>query len=244
MDSEFSKFVLSVGLSFGFMILNILILLVVLAMNRYTPKPGKSELPEDKGPGTDALDPDAILGWEFEYARVTASESMEQRHTMVNFYLLVAGVMASGAVVLLGQGKGSFLPGSLGTLLVWVLCGVGWLYFLAIIRLRQAWYDSARSMNHIKEFYIQHAKELNGDVLRGAFRWQAHTLPEPGKAWTVFFYSAMVISLLNSAAFVLGGALLGMVGARVPWFTLVTLLVFGVVFFAFHVGLYFAFLKS
>ena len=100
-------------------------------------------------------------------------------------------------------------------------------------------------MNRIKEFYIQHAHEPNGDVLRGAFRWQAHTLPKPDKPWTVFFYSAMVISLLNSAAYVLGGVLLGMpASVSGPNLVLGILLVFGVVFFAYHVWLYFAFLKS
>ena len=79
---------------------------------------------------------------------------MAERHTMVNFYLLVAGVVTSGVVAVLGQGAD--LPKSIGTVLLWLLCGIGWLYFLGIIRLRQAWHESARTMNRIKEFYIEH----------------------------------------------------------------------------------------
>jgi hypothetical protein len=236
---------LAIGVSFAFLILNVLLLLAVLAMNRRTGTgSGSDPTPrrEKKDPAWDRLDPNIVLSCEFEYARISASESMEQRHTMVNFYLLAAGVMASGAVVVLAQGQS--IPDTLATLLLWALCSVGWLHFLSIIRLRQAWHDSARAMNCIKEFYIQHVQDLKGEVLRDAFRWQAHTLPRPDKPWTVFFYSAMVVGLLNSAAYVLGGVLLGMPHAKfVPPLLLGILLVFGVVFFAFHAWLYFAFLK-
>jgi hypothetical protein len=129
-------------------------------------------------------------------------------------------------------------------LLLWLLVCIGWVYFLGIIRLREAWYESARAMNQIKEFYIAHAKELNSDVLQGAFRWRAATVPPPDKSWTVYFYSAMLISLLNSAAYVAGGALLALAATPcVPMLTMGALVLFGLAFFAFHVWLYFAFLR-
>jgi hypothetical protein len=232
-----------VSISFGFLVVNVVILSAILALNQWTssrPLPPATPSLEPSGEGH--LDPSNILDWEFEYARTTASEAMEQRHTMVNFYLLVAGVAASGVIAVLGEGSG--LPKSVGTLLMWMLCGIGWLYFLAIIRLRQAWHDSARAMNQIKDFYFQHARELSRDVLRSAFRWQAHTLPAPGKPWTVFFYSAMLIALLDSAAFVAGELLLDRDPAdSAPGPDLMLLVLFGLGFFAFHVWLYFAFLK-
>jgi len=233
----------SISISVGFLIVNVVILLAILALNRRArPGPLPPAAPYSEPPGESNLDPSDILDWEFEYARTTASEAMEQRHTMVNFYLLVAGVAASGVIAALGES--SNLPKAVGTLLLWLLCGIGWLYFLAIIRLRQAWHDSARAMNQIKEFYFQHAKNLSRDVLRSAFRWQPHTLPAAGKPWTVFFYSAMLIGFLDSAAFVAGGLLLerGPAGSlTVP--VLVPLVLFGLGFFAFHVWLYFAFLE-
>jgi hypothetical protein len=81
-------------------------------------------------------------------------------------------------------------------------------------------------------------------MLRSAFRWQAHTLPAPGKPWTVFFYSAMLIAFLDSAAYVAGGLLLdrGPTGSP-PVPVLGQLILCGLGFFAFHVCLYFAFLK-
>jgi hypothetical protein len=64
-----------------------------------------------------------ILKLEFEYARVTASEAMQDRHTMVNFYLLAFGVIATGVVAILS--RDADLPQSIGTLLLWILCAVG-----------------------------------------------------------------------------------------------------------------------
>jgi hypothetical protein len=237
------RIILQVCISFVFLIANVLVLLAILAMNRRVgARPSQTTTPPLETPGQDLLDPADILKLEFEYARITASEAMQDRHIMVNFYLLIAGVMVSGVVGVLAQKTG--LPKAAGALLLWLLCGIGWLYFLKIIRLRQAWHDSAQAMNQIKDFYIQHAQDFDPDVLRSAFRWQSHTLPEPGKPWTVFFYSAALIAFLDSVAYVAGGSLIGW-GAPprllVPALGLLTL--FGLAFFAFHVWLYFAFLK-
>ena len=99
-------------------------------------------------------------------------------------------------------------------------------------------------MNQIKAFYFQNVKDTEPVVLRSAFRWQPHTLPPPGKPWTVFFYSAMLIAFLDSAAYVAGGLLLvrDPTGSP-PVPVLGPLILFGLGFFAFHVWLYFAFLK-
>ncbi len=231
-----------IGVSFVFLIANVLILLVIWKNQQTGSGSGKQDTSAQAGPGQNCLDPTDILKLEFEYARVTASEAMEQRHTMVNFYLLVTGVIASGVVAVLGQSAG--LPRFAGTVLLWLLCGIGWLYFLAIIRLRQAWHGSAQAMNRIKDFYIEHAKDFEPDVLREAFLWKAETLPRSDKPWTVFFYSAILIAFLNSAAYMAGGALLNLAAPR--YFSLLVLgplALFGLTFFVFHVWLYFAFLK-
>jgi hypothetical protein len=241
----------SVLLSFAFLVANVAILLIILALNRRTGPSSPNQAaraaiqadgPHQTAQGEKSLAAADILGWEFEYARVTASEAMAERHTMVNFYLLITGVVATGVLAVVGEKAGTLKP--VGTLLLWLLVCIGWVYFLGIIRLREAWQDSAKAMNQIKEFYIQHAKELNCDVLRDAFRWQAATLPAPDKPWTVYFYSAMMISLLNSAAYVAGGVLLALTFApSLRVLTVATLALFGLAFFAFHVWLYFAFLR-
>ena len=232
-----------ISVSFLFLVANVLILLVILALNRRPGgRPSQQDAPAPLSPNQKHLDASDILGLEFEYARTTASEAMQDRHTMINFYLLAVGVMASGVVAVLGQDTD--LPRAAGTLLLWLLCGVGWLYFLKLIRLRQAWHGSAQAMNRIKDFYLQHVKNFETDVLREAFLWKTETLPPPDKPWTVFFYSAMLIAFLDSVAYVAGGALLdlGDTGSSL-WPALGPLALFGLVFFAFHVWLYFAFLK-
>lgn len=186
-----------------FLLANAAILLLILAANRH--KQVKPTAPPIL-PGEPLVDPGDILALEFEYARITASESMTERHTMVNFYLLIAGITTSGVLTLLARQND--LPTATGAALFWVLVGIGWIYFLAIIRLRQAWCTSARAMNRIKGFCIEHARGVDPATLRTAFLWQPHTLPPADKPWTVYFYAAMLIGFLNSAAFVAGGVLL------------------------------------
>ena len=234
----------SVAISFGFLIANILVIRWILILNRRpSPKPSPPPLPPDKPTQVKPLDSADILKLEFEYARFTASEAMQDRHTMVNFYLLAFGVIATGVLAIL-SGEAN-LPQSIGTLLLWILCAVGWLYFLKIIRLRQAWHESAQAMNQIKEFFIQHDEHFQPEELRPAFRWQAHTLPSPDKPWTVFFYSAVLIALLDSMAYVLGAALLDLnLSLIILRVDLGLYLIFGIGFLAFHIWLYFAFLKN
>jgi hypothetical protein len=226
--------------SLAFLGLNVVALLIVLAANRARgPEPPEAPpIPE----GRDLLDATELLGWEFAYARVTASEAMDQRHTMVNFYLLAAGIVASGVVAVLSRDAN--LPRAVGTVLLWLLCGVGWVYFLGLVRLRQAWHDSARCMNQIKRVYISHAQGFTPDELRAAFRWQEHTLPRPDKPWTVFFLSAALIGLLDSVAFVGGGLLLAPAAAPpFLWPLTAVLALLGLAYFGFHLWLYGALLR-
>jgi len=233
-----------IGLSLLFLIVNVAILWAILFWNRRaestsTQKTAAALDPTDP-PCLDAAD---ILGWEFEYARSTASEAMSDRHTMVNFYLLAAGLLATGVLGFLS--KDSPIPVEAAALLLWLVCGVGWIYFLSIIRLRQAWHDSAQAMNQIKDFYIGHVKELSPDELSTAFRWRTQTLPDPEKAWTVFFYSAMLIAFLNTVSY-LGGAVLLRIKQPDGFAPLLLAILagFALIFFFFQVWLYKEFLRK
>ncbi len=192
----------------------------------------------DAGAGLDAAD---VLGWEFEYARTTASEAMQDRHTMVNFYLFITGIIGSGVVAVISTD--SDLSPRLGTVLLWLLCGVGWLYFLKLVKLRQAWVDSARAMNQIKAFFIENVGVPGAD-LRDAFRWKPETLPPPDQPWTVFAYSASLIGFLDTAAFVGGGLLWATAGGSLSWLGGAGIAALGVAFFLFHLKLYFLFLRE
>ncbi len=232
-----------VYISLTFLVANVLILLTILYFSRRKdPNPEKGPSLRAQGARDEStaagrvLSASDILGWEFAYAQTTASEAMQDRHTMINYYLLAVGVVITGVISVLEMGDR--LPEGTATILLWLLCGVGWLYFLKIIRLRQAWHDSAMAMSQIKDFYIQHSKDFKGEVLRNAFRWKTRTLPKPGKLWNVYFYSALLIAFLNSVIYVAGSILLNL-DLALSYFTVWALLIlFGLLFFAFHIWMY------
>jgi hypothetical protein len=55
--------------------------------------------------GQTGLSPEDVLAWEFEYARVTVCEAMNDRRTVVNFYLLLTRVVASAVAALVGTDR-------------------------------------------------------------------------------------------------------------------------------------------
>jgi hypothetical protein len=253
---------LQIGISFAFLVANVLALILIKDLSRRRPVPGTSEgLSTSSGEsGEYPLQPadprtlaaSEILGWEFEYAKTTASEAMSDRHTMINFYLVVVSALGAGLLIVLGgmpdqdglTGKDG-LPTTVGTALLWLLCLAGWLYFLKLTTLRRAWYGSAQAMHQIRRFYIEHSKDFEPETLEDAFFFKPETLPDPDKAWNVFFYSAMLIALLNSAAYVAGGILLNWEPSQPLYLPVVGLLsLFGLAMFAFHVRMYFVFLRK
>ena len=214
-----------------FLAINWGILYLILRDNR--PKtPDFAEITR-LAPGQGTLDPAAILALEYDYIKTTASEAMQDRHTMVNFYLLVAGGVATGSITIL-SGDGDLWP--LATLLLWLFCGIGWLYFLKLVQLRRAWGGSAAAMAQVKEFCIVHAQQMDPEIFRQAFLWTGQTIPPLAGRWTVFFYSAMLIAYIDSVAFV-SGALILLGGLPNPG-PLAVLLGIGVLFFFLHVWFY------
>ena len=150
----------------------------------------------------DSLD---ILAWEFEYARVTASEAMRDRHVMINFFIVIFGISVTG-IVAYSKEIAVWQPCS-SMLQLWLLSSVGIFYLLILIQLRAAWHDSALAMNKIKEFCINN-NTIEANKLSKAFHWRLASLPKANKLWNVFFYSAAFIAFMSSAAFACGVAVL------------------------------------
>ena len=192
--------------------------------------------------GSGALSASEILGMEFTYARMSASEAMRDRHTMINYYLIIYGIVTSGVLLIIEQ---SNIPLFLGTVLLWLLSIIGYLYLLTLVRLRQAWHDSARTMNQIKSFYIEHAEGFEPEALKEAFRWRMETLPPVHQKWNVFYYSACLIGMLNAIAYGGGGMLFAQShqGFIASLDTIVTSLL-TLFFFWFHPWLYTRMLRS
>ncbi len=150
-----------------------------------------------------------VLQQEYDYVKETASQAMNDRHTMVNYFLLSAGVVLAGFGVMVSEEGGAKFPYRfeiiVGMSLIFNI--VGWVYFMQVVRLRQAWCESARAMNHIKVLYAKNC-ELLPKLAEKAFRWNIYSLPEAAKKMTVFYFSALLISILNAAAITFASTIL------------------------------------
>jgi ADP-ribose pyrophosphatase len=138
---------------------------------------------------------------EFNYASVTAYQAMEDRARMFNLYLIVIGVVASALGVLFQFGKGErafTVPLSAIALVVAGLLGV--VFFVKLIRVRQAYNGSTLAMSVIKEFYlIQFAKSM--PQAKYAFWWRLSSLPKGERFGSITFVVSMTVAVLNGLCF-------------------------------------------
>lgn len=138
---------------------------------------------------------------EFNYASVTAYQAIEDRARMFNLYLLLVGVIASGlgAIYQLGKSANTY-SAPLSIILLLIAGVVGIAFFLKLIRLRQAWRDSAICMNVIKEFYIQQFEQPMPGI-EHAFRWRLKTIPAGERLGSTTFIVCATVALLESICF-------------------------------------------
>jgi hypothetical protein len=138
---------------------------------------------------------------EFNYASVTAYQAQEDRARMFNLYLLLIGVLGSGlaAVYQLGGGLKSY-AGELSITLLLVAGMMGITFFIKLIRLRQAWRESALAMTLIKEHYI-HAFDLNAPGAVNPFYWRLKTLPMGEKRTSTTAVVCGTVAALASLCF-------------------------------------------
>jgi hypothetical protein len=143
------------------------------------------------------LKADSILAAEFEYIAQTAFQTNEDRAKVSTFYVLTVGSFLAAMLGLrtdLLQTQFIYLAFAI---LFAILSLNAALTMLQLVRLRQAWYDSAQAMNQLKDYYIQNLEDL---PLDGAFRWGQTTLPVKFKPWSVSFLMAMQVTILGGAA--------------------------------------------
>jgi hypothetical protein len=142
-----------------------------------------------------------ILLKEFEYVQETATQAMSDRLTLVNYFLLSAGVVMAGFGLMVSAEGGANFAYRYEVVIALSLLfnAVGWVYFMQIVRLRQAWCDSARAMNHLKVLFVRHCK-FPPETAKASFRWKIESIPRAEKKMTVFYLSALLISLINATA--------------------------------------------
>ena len=125
---------------------------------------------------------------------------------MINLYLFVAGGVGSAVAAIL-QCTHLNLPTGIFFHLFLLLGLTGFCVVSKLVRLRQAWMDSALAMCKIKRAYLR-----EHPALAEAFHWSADTLPPLGTPWTITFNLALMVVVLDSFSLVVAGRFLP--GAR------------------------------
>ncbi len=133
-----------------------------------------------------------ILVAEFEYIAETSLQAHEDRARVSTFYMV--SVASFVGAIIGSQIDNSQVLNIAFSALFLMLSSFGALTLLQLIRLRQAWFESAKAMNQIKDFAIQNAKDLKLD---DAFRWQKRSMPKPYKPWSISFMLALQVAVLG-----------------------------------------------
>jgi 8-oxo-dGTP pyrophosphatase MutT (NUDIX family) len=151
-----------------------------------------------------------LLMQEYSYASSTAYQALEDRARMFNLYLVLMGALATGVGIItqIGANLGGYAPEIIVALLA-IMGVVGVAFFIKLIRLRQAWRESAIAMNIIKEHYIQMFRKANPEIEQ-MFHWRMWTLPKGEKRGSISFVICMTVALLGSLSFA-AAALLAMI---------------------------------
>ena len=140
---------------------------------------------------------------EFTYVSTTAYQAMEDRARMFSFYLTLVGVLIGGLGLFsqLGSAVSSYLP-EVAIALLGLAGALGSVFFIQLIRLRQANRDSIIAMSRIKEYYIALFRQREPG-LAGAFGWRLATVPGEkigNVTFLVCYTVAVVAGLLYAAA--------------------------------------------
>ena len=135
---------------------------------------------------------------EFNYASLTAYQSMEDRARVSSLYYLLLGALASGLLAVYQFNHATSHPFVVALL---ILAGIlSFTFFEKILRLRQAYRESLICMNVVKEFYIQQFQRLMPQI-EHAFRWRLKTIPPGERISSVTFAISALIALMGSFSF-------------------------------------------
>ncbi len=138
---------------------------------------------------------------EYEYIRETMAQAMNDRHLLVNYFLLITGLMIAAIGVVHSQEGMHYSPYTrpITITICLLLSLVAWIYLLKIIRLRQAWCESSVAMNRLKQFFLVNAG-LSDEHPGSPFLWKSKTLPRPAKKGNLYHLSFILISFIAAVA--------------------------------------------
>lgn len=167
----------------------------------HSPSPSTLLTPAKRG-GKISEELRTIALYEYEYVRETMAQAMNDRHTLINYFLLATGVvLATIGAIYSKEGLADFAYKlHLTVAICLTFCFVAWIYFLKIVRLRQAWCESCAAMNRIKQFFLVN-EEHEVPEEQSPFLWKSKTIPPPAKKGNLFHLEALLINFISALAF-------------------------------------------
>lgn len=136
-----------------------------------------------------------IITAEFNYIAQTAFQANEDRARVSTFYLLSVGSLI--AAVITSQ-PSTFDQNTMAwafMFLFGILSISGLLTILQLARLRSAWFESAKAMNHLKRYCVDNVDTVTMEQI---FRWSDNTLPQPVSFVSISFLMAFQVIILSS----------------------------------------------
>jgi hypothetical protein len=138
-----------------------------------------------------------ILKLEFDYAKSTSIQAQQDRLTLVNFYIGLFTLVVSVTIGIFENISDTYSKGI--SITFFILSVIGYLFVLQMVRLRQAWIDSAKVMNRIKDYFTDRDENLLEYII-----WKTNTIPKPHKFKTINYFSSIIITLLGTGSLVAG----------------------------------------
>jgi hypothetical protein len=139
------------------------------------------------------LDTNEILKAEYNYIANTVFQANEDRSRVASFYFVSVGSLVAAILgtIFSTENVKNYALAFAG--LFTVLTALGTLTLAQLARLRAAWHESVEAMNQIKDYYIEHNKEIEP-----AFKWRIKTLPKTDKPNSIANLMAIEVSMLSA----------------------------------------------
>lgn len=159
-----------------------------------------------------------ILVAEYEYIAQTAFQANEDRARASEFFLISFGTLLAAVLTTQFTDVDTQFLYRLFIILFTVVALWGALTILQLARLRQAWLESVRAMNTIKDAVITQAPRM-----QDYFRWRTQTIPKAYKPWSVGFLLALQVAMVSGIALGSASALIFLVAGQseLPWFLVI-----------------------
>ena len=173
------------------------------------------------------LDTNEILKAEYNYIANTVFQANEDRSRVASFYFVTVGslVAAIFGTIFSAENTKNFALAFAG--LFAILTALGALTLAQLARLRAAWHESVEAMNQIKDFYIEHNKEIEP-----AFKWRLKSLPNTDKPHSLANLMAIEVCILSAITSVATFYFLLLKLGELGWGWLVLIVVFVVGYIA------------